>query len=125
MIIMPRWTMINTEMITVYKTMIIIILMFRLRELSMLKFPGTVDEVSLRSKQLDCLQIALRTQPHSFVSRFIEVSTLFFLFILLYIFLHFLSVIFLIHSSVHWTSHFLQCTRTTRPHLSGRVVQSL
>ena len=86
--------MINTEITTVDKTMIkiIISLMFRLRELSMLKFPGTVDEVSLRSKQLDCLQIALRTQPHSFVSRFIEVSTLLFLFIYFYIYIFTFSV---------------------------------
>ncbi|XP_023325482.1 disheveled-associated activator of morphogenesis 1 [Eurytemora carolleeae] len=44
----------------------------RLREVSLLQFPGSQDEISSRSKQLDCLQIALRTQPHSFVSRFLE-----------------------------------------------------
>ena len=28
-----------------------------------------------------------------------------------------------IHSSVHWSGHFLYGTRTTRPCLSGRVVE--
>ena len=48
-------------------------LLGRLRELSMLQYPSSLEEVSSRSKQLDCLQIALRTQPHSFVSSFLEV----------------------------------------------------
>ena len=44
----------------------------RLRDLAMLQFPGSNDEVSQRCRSLNGLQIALRTQPHSFVSRFLE-----------------------------------------------------
>jgi hypothetical protein len=39
----------------------------------MLQFPASLEEVSARVKKLDSLQIALRTQPHSFVARFLEV----------------------------------------------------
>ena len=37
-----------------------------------LQFPTNNEEISQRCKSLDGLQIALRTQPHSFVSRFLE-----------------------------------------------------
>ena len=41
----------------------------------MLQFPSAAEaeaEVSQRVRSLDGLQIALRTQPHSFVSRFLD-----------------------------------------------------
>ena len=41
-----------------------------------LQYPNSTDEVSQRCRSLDGLQIALRTQPHSFVSRFLEVDGL-------------------------------------------------
>ena len=41
-----------------------------------LHFPNSTDEISQRCRSLDGLQIALRTQPHSFVSRFLEVDGL-------------------------------------------------
>lgn len=44
----------------------------RLQDLAMLHFPATVEELEGRARSLDGLQIALRTQPHSFVSRFLE-----------------------------------------------------
>jgi len=48
----------------------------RLRDLAMLQYPNSTDEISQRCRSLDGLQIALRTQPHSFVSRFLEVDGL-------------------------------------------------
>ena len=41
----------------------------------MLQFSSSLDEVTARVKKLDGLQIALRTQPHSFVARFLEVRS--------------------------------------------------
>jgi len=48
----------------------------RLKELCMLHYPSVSDEVSQRTRSLDGLQIALRTQPHSFVARFMEADGL-------------------------------------------------
>jgi hypothetical protein len=50
------------------------VIVVRLRELAMLQFTPSLEEVTARVKKLDSLQIALRTQPHSFVARFLEVS---------------------------------------------------
>ena len=41
-----------------------------------LQFPSTGDELVQRCRSLHSLQIALRTQPHSFVSRFMEAEGL-------------------------------------------------
>ena len=41
-----------------------------------LQFPTNDEDVHQRVRSLDSLQIALRTQPHSFVSRFLESSGL-------------------------------------------------
>jgi hypothetical protein len=41
----------------------------------MVQYPGSLEELSARVNKLDSLQIALRTQPHSFVARFLEVKT--------------------------------------------------
>jgi hypothetical protein len=43
----------------------------------MLQFTHSLEEVAARVKKLDSLQIALRTQPHSFVARFLEVSLIY------------------------------------------------
>jgi len=48
----------------------------RLQELAMLHFPPSMEELEGRARSLDGLQIALRTQPHSFVSRFLEADGL-------------------------------------------------
>lgn len=37
-----------------------------------LQFPNDPEEVRTRSRQIDGLQIALRTQPNSFVTRFVD-----------------------------------------------------
>ena len=42
----------------------------------MLHFPPSMEELEGRARSLDGLQIALRTQPHSFVSRFLEADGL-------------------------------------------------
>ena len=42
----------------------------------MLQFPPSLEEQESRARSLDGLQIALRTQPHSFVSRFLEADGL-------------------------------------------------
>ncbi|GAB6020602.1 hypothetical protein CHUAL_003278 [Chamberlinius hualienensis] len=44
--------------------------------MSMMLFPHDMDEVATRTKLLDSLKTALRTQPHSFVTRFIELDGL-------------------------------------------------
>ena len=41
-----------------------------------LQFPSTSEELVQRCRSLHSLQIALRTQPHSFVSRFMEAEGL-------------------------------------------------
>ncbi|KDR14722.1 Disheveled-associated activator of morphogenesis 2 [Zootermopsis nevadensis] len=49
----------------------------RVQALSMLQFPvDSEEEVRSRTRQLDGLKTALRTQPHSFVLRFIELDGL-------------------------------------------------
>lgn len=49
----------------------------RLQALTMLQFPvDAEEEVRSRTRQLDGLKTALRTQPHSFVLRFIELDGL-------------------------------------------------
>lgn len=48
----------------------------RLRDLAMLQFPNSSEEMVQRCRSLHSLQIALRTQPHSFVSRFMEAEGL-------------------------------------------------
>ncbi|XP_063226391.1 disheveled-associated activator of morphogenesis 1 isoform X2 [Bacillus rossius redtenbacheri] len=50
----------------------------RVQALSMLQFPADAEEeeVRARTRQLDGLKTALRTQPHSFVLRFIELDGL-------------------------------------------------
>jgi dishevelled associated activator of morphogenesis len=37
-----------------------------------LSFPSDEDELRARTRQMDALKTALRTQPHSFVLRFVE-----------------------------------------------------
>jgi len=37
-----------------------------------LKFPADAEEVRVRARTVDALQIALRTQPNSFVARFVD-----------------------------------------------------
>ena len=44
----------------------------KVQALSMLQFPTDPEEVRTRSRQIDGLQIALRTQPNSFVTRFVD-----------------------------------------------------
>jgi dishevelled associated activator of morphogenesis len=41
-----------------------------------LQYPPDPEEVRSRARQLDGLQIALRTQPNSFVTRFIDLDGL-------------------------------------------------
>jgi len=48
----------------------------RLTDLAMLQFPANNEELGQRCRSLHSLQIALRTQPHSFVSRFMEAEGL-------------------------------------------------
>ncbi|XP_049795298.1 disheveled-associated activator of morphogenesis 1 [Schistocerca nitens] len=50
----------------------------RVKALAMLQFPtvDADDEVRSRTRQLDALKTALRTQPHSFVLRFVELDGL-------------------------------------------------
>ena len=48
----------------------------RLQELALRHFPPSMEERASRARSLDGLQIALRTQPHSFVSRFLEADGL-------------------------------------------------
>eukprot|EP00095_Tigriopus_kingsejongensis_P000197 snap_masked-scaffold41_size498431-processed-gene-1.12 protein:Tk00197 transcript:snap_masked-scaffold41_size498431-processed-gene-1.12-mRNA-1 annotation:"disheveled-associated activator of" len=48
----------------------------KVEELAMLRCPHDGEEIRIRSRALDSLQIALRTQPNSFVTRFMEVDGL-------------------------------------------------
>ncbi|XP_065343760.1 disheveled-associated activator of morphogenesis 1 [Cloeon dipterum] len=44
----------------------------RARALSQLTFPSDEEELRARTRQMDALRTALRTQPHSFVLKFVE-----------------------------------------------------
>ncbi|XP_059086529.1 disheveled-associated activator of morphogenesis 1-A-like isoform X3 [Tigriopus californicus] len=48
----------------------------KVKELAMMRFCQENDEIRNRARQIDSLQIALRTQPNSFVTRFMEVDGL-------------------------------------------------